>query len=117
MNPKDARERVAAALAGIPYTKVAAWPHAVDQPAGPTAVIVVTGVKPADVACPHLRTELDVWLFTGMTTDQAAYDALDLLLADVLDALDANGIRWTDATSGVWRDTHPAYRIAVEEYA
>lgn len=117
MDPRNARRAVAAALSGIPDLRVVPSPAAPDQPQGPTVVLAVSRVLPADVACPYARTELDAWLVTGKTADTVAYDELDDALAVVLDAFDAHGIRWVDATPGVWNNTHPAYKIATEVYA
>jgi uncharacterized protein YggE len=117
VNPRTAREHVAAALSSVPDLRVWAYPHTPDQPTSPTVVLAVQRVVPADVACPYVRTELDVWLFTQATTDAPAWDALDDALATVLDALDAAGVRWTEASTGVWNATHPAYRITTEAYA
>jgi hypothetical protein len=117
VDPRNARAAVAAALSSITDLRVIPYPLGPDQPTSPTVVVVVTAVRPADVACPHARTELDLWLFTQATTDEPAYDALDDALPPVLAGLVAAGITWTEATAGVWNSTHPAYRIATEVYA
>lgn len=118
MYPWPARVKLSDVLGTVPAT-LTVWdhPHVPDQPTGPTAVIAVTRVLPADVACPYARTEADVWVFTGLTDGPDAYDALDQLLAAVLATFDTSGIRWTEANPGVWNTTHPAYRITTEVYA
>lgn len=117
MDPRTAREHVATVLGNVPDLRVWPHPHVPDQPVGPTAVLVVSRVAPADVACPYARTELDVWLFTGATTDAPAFDDLDDALAEVLDVFAAHAVRWTEAAAGTWDNTRPAYRIAVEAFA
>lgn len=117
MDPRPAREAITTALGSIPALRVWSWPHVPDQPTTATAVLAVTAVRPADVACPHARTDVDVWLFTAATTDAPAYDDLDDALSSALSALTAAALTWTEATAGVWNGTHPAYRIAVEVYA
>lgn len=111
---QDARATAARALAKITGVDVHDYPRAVDQPVRPFLVLAPTRVVPADVACPTTRVQLDVWVVTQHTDHGTAADPLDALLDQVLDALDAAQVRWTDAEPVIYRDTHAAYRVAVE---
>jgi hypothetical protein len=78
-------------------------------------VLAIRQVNPADVACPYARVSLDVWAVVPQTDPGGANDALDAFLGDVLGALDTMPhTTWTVADRGVFVDTHPAYRVAVE---
>lgn len=111
----DARSTVGGVLSTVADVTVWPWPKAVDQPAGRTVVLVVDSVAPADVACPDTRVTVTAYLFTGLTADGPAWDALDALLDDALEAIDGQrACRWTNVDTALYRDTHPAYRLTIE---
>lgn len=115
-NPATTRAALAADLSTrLPDVDVIEAPRADPPVERPRLVLAIRQVTAADVACPYSRVSVDLWAVVPNQDVGPADDALDTFLGDVLAALDATPhTTWTVADRGVFVDTHPAYRIAVE---
>ncbi len=100
---------LAASATVDPYLKA---PESISKPA---IMLGTSTVKPgpADTRA----WTCDLYVVTPLTTPGPADDALDALLADVLDLLDANdtdrALFWESATRATYRDAYPCYLVSL----
>ena len=107
-------EVVKAAMPG--WVDVMGYARQIDPPARPTVMVRVDEVtRPSDlpIGCRVYKFAL---VCVAALTDHggAADDELDVLLEDVLHALDsAPALTWDTATRAVYAETNPAFEVIV----
>jgi hypothetical protein len=110
------RAAVVAVLEGnVGDRDVWAFPHEPDQLLRDAVIVAPVRLSPPTVATAGATVaEVELWVVSATTLDEASEDDLEDFLGDVLGVIDAAGLDWQRAERAVWDETHPAYRIEME---